>query len=194
MPSSLENISDSEEFKQFQANVSRRMVDIGGVTWVYYEQGPRDMTPLVMIPGTSGTAEMFFLQILALGGRGYHVIACTPPAYWDHNAWVAGLHSFLSQFSYPKIHLFGTSLGGYLCLHYVSQHPEKVLSLVLCNAFCDTEPFYQSGLVVASFGYMPEFWVKKYVLDSFPSKTDAPHVIDFIVEMFETLTRQIVGH
>jgi maspardin len=57
----------------------------------------------------------------------------------------------------------------------------------------DTIPFQQNSLVVSSFGFMPEFWLKKYVLDSFPQKTDAPHVIDFVVEMFDTLGGSVIG-
>ena len=68
-------IQHSEEYKTFKANISKRQVDIKGNKWIYYDTGPRDLTPVVLVPGTSGTAENYFFQLLSLSGRGYHVVA-----------------------------------------------------------------------------------------------------------------------
>ncbi len=32
------------------------------------------------------------------------------------------------------------------------------------------------------FRYLPDFYLKKYVLESFPQESDYPEVIDFVVE------------
>lgn len=44
--------------------------------WSLYDAGPRNIRcPLIFLPPVSGTADVFFRQILALTGWGYRVIA-----------------------------------------------------------------------------------------------------------------------
>lgn len=44
--------------------------------WSLYDAGPRSIRcPLIFLPPVSGTADVFFQQILALTGWGYRVIA-----------------------------------------------------------------------------------------------------------------------
>jgi len=184
-------ISQSPMYKSFRANVPRKAVLVpGNKTWIYYDFGPANMTPLVMIGGTSSSAETFFYQVVGLGSRGYRVISAQYPAYMDVNAWVGGLKAFLASLNINQCHLFGASLGGYLALHFLSQHPHSVLSLALCNAFADTMPFKQSKPWMAMVKYSPEFYLKKYVLDSFPTASEHPEVIDFAVEQLESLKRE----
>lgn len=187
------SLADTEEYKQFRANVSRQVVSVKGVNWVYYDIGPKDVPALLLIPGTSGTAEMYFYQCLSLGSRGYRVISVSPGAYWTYESWVQGLHDFMAQKKLGPVHLFGASLGGYLALHYAAVHPQNVRSLLLSNAFCDTQPFEQGTMFVTSLGYMPEFYVKKWVLESFPARSVNPAAVDFMVSTFETLSRDVVA-
>ena len=41
----------------------------------YYDFGPKDVVPLVFIPPTSGTAEVFFKQFLSMCPKGYRLIS-----------------------------------------------------------------------------------------------------------------------
>ena len=59
-----------------------------------------------------------------------------------HDAWCKGLDKFLDKINVNKIHLFGTSLGGYLAQCFVQHRPQRILSLILNNSFSDTQ-FYQ---------------------------------------------------
>jgi len=161
--------------------------------WTIFELGPSDIPPIVMIHGTSGTADCFFYQLLSLGYRGYRVISAQFPAYWSVEAWIKGFDAFLNQLKVPKAHLFGASLGGYLCLHYASVYPERVLSLILCNSFVDTIPFKQNDNCIKMFQYAPEFYLKKYILDSFPQASECPEAVDFAVDQVESLTRDELG-
>jgi hypothetical protein len=44
--------------------------------WKIYDSGPKSVkVPLVCVPPVSGTAEVFFKQILALNAKGIRVIA-----------------------------------------------------------------------------------------------------------------------
>jgi hypothetical protein len=69
----------------------------------YYDVGPKDVTPLVMLHGTSGTAIMFFYQMLSLGYKGFRIISCQWPDYWTHEEWVQGFHNFLAAMKLKKV-------------------------------------------------------------------------------------------
>lgn len=185
-------ISDREEVRSFRSHIAKNKACVGDnhVTWVYYDIGPKNVEPLVMLAGTSGTADLFLYQLLSLGNRGYRVIAAQVPQCYTTLAFVVSMHAFLAHLGLEKIHLFGLSLGGFLACHYVAVHPARVLSLALCNAFADTWPFRQTQGCLKLFRYMPEFALKKVVLDGFPARSDHPEVVDFVVQQVDTLSRQ----
>jgi len=186
-------LSHRPEFINFRSGVAKNKASVDNKPWVYYDLGPKDVEPLVLLHGTSGTAESFFYQVLSLGNQGYRVISAQWPDYWSVRDWVCGFHLFLKFLDLKNVHLFGQSLGGYLALHYVAAHSQMVKSLALCNAFADTQPFQQNSTIVKMFRFAPEFALKKFLLDSFPEKTEDPEIIDFMVEQLETLTRSDVG-
>merc|ERR1712117_10113 len=84
-------------------------------TWSLFDCGPRSITcPLVCLPPVSGTADVFFLQCLALSARGVRVIAVNAPAYWSVDEWCRGFKQLLTQLSLEKVHIFGAALGASL--------------------------------------------------------------------------------
>lgn len=42
-----------------------------------------------------------------------------------------------------QVHLYGTSLGGFLCQLYAAYRPRRVRSLVLSNTFLDTKNYHE---------------------------------------------------
>ena len=65
-----------ETYTEFCQKVATQRVTLyDGKTWIYYDYGPRHITPLVCLPGTSGTPSIFHRQILALAQKGYRIIA-----------------------------------------------------------------------------------------------------------------------
>eukprot|EP00466_Bigelowiella_natans_P012640 jgi/Bigna1/128353/aug1.6_g3061 len=189
-------IGRSKEFTAFRSEVPRQKCNVEGKDWTYFQFGPTKMAPLICLHGTSGTAETFFCQVMTLGSKGYHVIAAQWPDYWDHGKWVDGFYKFLATINIKKCHLLGVSLGGFMALHFAGRYPDRVQSLILCNSFVDTRPFHQPSAWSTMLGYMPEFYLKKYILDSFPKgNLPGPHAdaVDFVVEQLETLTRKDLG-
>ena len=57
--------------------VSQLIVDDdGNKEWTLYDAGPRHIRcPLICLPPASGTADVFYRQLLALSSAGYRVIA-----------------------------------------------------------------------------------------------------------------------
>ncbi|XP_061286065.1 maspardin isoform X1 [Bos javanicus] len=160
--------------------------------WSLYDAGPRNIRcPLIFLPPVSGTADVFFRQILALTGWGYRVIALQYPVYWDHLEFCDGFRKLLDHLQLDKVHLFGASLGGFLAqkfAEYTHKSP-RVHSLILCNSFSDTSIFNQTW-TASSFWLMPSFMLKKIVLGNFSSGPVDPMMadaIDFMVDRLESL-------
>eukprot|EP01111_Echinosteliopsis_oligospora_P006504 TRINITY_DN2067_c0_g1_i1.p1 TRINITY_DN2067_c0_g1~~TRINITY_DN2067_c0_g1_i1.p1 ORF type:complete len:326 (+),score=59.18 TRINITY_DN2067_c0_g1_i1:195-1172(+) len=185
----------SKEYMFFRNQVAFQRVTVGNINekvWQYYDFGPRDVAPLVCIPGASGTADVFYKQIVSLTPKGIRVIAVQPPPYETHQGWCKGFDRFLDKINITKVHLFGTSLGGYLAQCYCKLRPSRVESLILNNSFCDTQYFHDSAPCAAMFSMMPEFMLKRYILSNFPRTNLEPEIansVDFMVEKLESLTQ-----
>uniref|UniRef100_A0A670JBA9 SPG21 abhydrolase domain containing, maspardin n=1 Tax=Podarcis muralis TaxID=64176 RepID=A0A670JBA9_PODMU len=161
-------IKISPDYNWFRSTVPLKKIivdDDDSKVWSLYDAGPRNIRcPLIFLPPVSGTADVFFQQILALSGWGYRVIA---------------------------VHVFGASLGGFLAqkfAEYTHKSP-RVQSLILCNAFSDTSIFNQTW-TANSFWLMPAFMLKKIVLGNFasgPVDTEMADGIDFMVDRLESL-------
>jgi len=103
------------------------------LTWTYYDHGPSNVAPLVMLPGLSGTADVYFRQFLSLCPKGYRLLSvCTrathsdatqrltltptrawvrapliqqvqSPAYQSHSEWVRAFDRFLDSIQLQKV-------------------------------------------------------------------------------------------
>ncbi|XP_078189511.1 maspardin isoform X3 [Callithrix jacchus] len=143
-------IKVSPDYNWFRGSVPLKKIivdDDDSKIWSLYDAGPRSIRcPLIFLPPVSGTADVFFRQILALTGWGYRVIALQYPVYWDHLEFCDGFRKLLDHLQLDKVHLFGASLGGFLAqkfAEYTHKSP-RVHSLILCNSFSDTSIFNQT--------------------------------------------------
>ncbi|KAG8510275.1 Maspardin, partial [Galemys pyrenaicus] len=188
-------IKVSPDYNWFRSTVPLKKIivdDDDSKIWSLYDAGPRNIRcPLIFLPPVSGTADVFFRQILALTGWGYRVIALQYPVYWDHLEFCDGFRKLLDHLQLDKVHLFGASLGGFLAqkfAEYTHKSP-RVHSLILCNSFSDTSIFNQTW-TANSFWLMPSFMLKKIVLGNFSSGPVDPMMadaIDFMVDRLESL-------
>uniref|UniRef100_A0A8C7BEF0 Maspardin n=1 Tax=Neovison vison TaxID=452646 RepID=A0A8C7BEF0_NEOVI len=185
-------IKVSPDYNWFRSTVPLKKIivdDDDSKIWSLYDAGPRNIRcPLIFLPPVSGTADVFFRQILALTGWGYRVIAVSI---------IGSLLQFMSTFHgfffvlMVHVHLFGASLGGFLAqkfAEYTHKSP-RVHSLILCNSFSDTSIFNQTW-TANSFWLMPSFMLKKIVLGNFSSGPVDPMMadaIDFMVDRLESL-------
>uniref|UniRef100_A0A8C4XEN2 Maspardin n=1 Tax=Erpetoichthys calabaricus TaxID=27687 RepID=A0A8C4XEN2_ERPCA len=133
----------------FLVSLSTQIIvdDDDSKVWSIYDAGPKNIRcPIIFLPPVSGTADVFFQQILALTGWGYRVISLQYPVYWDLLEFCDGFRKLLDHLQLDKIHLFGASLGGFLAqkfAEYTHKSP-RVHSLILCNSFSDTSIFNQT--------------------------------------------------
>jgi len=136
--------------------------------------------------------KIFYKQFLSLCPKGYRLISVQYPSFLDHNSWCKGFDKFLDKLQLDKVHLFGTSLGGYLAQCFVVYKPQRVLSLILCNTYADTQHYKDNAPCVQTFPVMPEFLLKRMILANFPSKVmeaEIANSVDFMVQQLETLNQ-----
>jgi len=182
-------ISKSGEFRRFRDGHLHKGVKVWGFEWSYLEVNPTAAhAPLILLPGTSGTAQYFFRVLALLESRGVRALAVTPPPTWTAAEFALQFTNFLDAIHVTSAHLLGVSLGGYLALHVAHAFPVRVSSLILCNAFSDTANFARSPLFIASLSVLPEFYLKSYLLAAFPSTSAHPEVLDFVVEQVDSLS------
>lgn len=86
------------------------------------------MTPLVLIPGLSCTAEMFAPQIAALSPHGPVTVASTL-----EGESMAQMAAAILRDAPPRFALGGISMGGYIAFEIMRQAPERVERLALLD-------------------------------------------------------------
>jgi len=190
-------IKDTDDFKNFRRSFAKHTHVVGArnKVWKFYDTGPKDAMPLIMVPGTSVTCESFFNQCMSLSVRGYRLVAVTFPPCETPEEWCSNMLEFLGYLKISRAHFFGTSLGGYLVLTMIKLHPYTVKSAILNNCFCDTSPFNARSpkIGLSMLKYMPDFYLRRYILANFPQEDlqiEQALAVDFVVEMMNNLKRK----
>eukprot|EP00761_Pharyngomonas_kirbyi_P006955 gb/GECH01006964.1/.p1 GENE.gb/GECH01006964.1/~~gb/GECH01006964.1/.p1 ORF type:complete len:400 (+),score=101.41 gb/GECH01006964.1/:1-1200(+) len=198
------SLSQTPVFKEFKGSVALRKVSTNlpePATWTYQEWGPKQLIPLILLPGVCGNSEIFFQQLTTLGAKGYHVVAVSYPAYWTQPEFVIGFCEFLDAMQFKKVHICGVSLGGFLAQCFAAQRPNRILSLILSNTFCDNQPFSDNAPCMEMFRYMPGFMLRRTVLKNFPSTVNVSTqdgqlmaaAVDFMVDQLDTLSQATIA-
>ncbi|CAK7355773.1 unnamed protein product [Dovyalis caffra] len=169
------------DYVYFKSQVPLHKIPIGTKQWRYYDFGPKVVPPLICLPGIAGTADVYYKQIMALSLKGYRVISVDIPRVWNHHEWIQAFEKFLDVIDVHHIHLYGTSLGGFLAQLFAQHRPRRVRSLILSNTFLETRSFAAA---------MP--WAPVYVLTGIRDGPHEPFIadsVDFVVSQVETLSR-----
>ncbi|CAG5850747.1 unnamed protein product [Menidia menidia] len=215
----MEEIKVSPDYNWFRSTVPLKRIivdDDDSKVWSLYDAGPKSIRcPIIFLPPVSGTAEVFFHQVLALTGWGYRVISVSSllanprspcptldsssilfqlqyPVYWDLTEFCDGFRKLLDHLQLDKVHLFGASLGGFLAQKFAecTHKSPRVHSLILCNSFSDTSIFNQTWTAnrcFYRFWLMPAFLLKKIVLGNFARGPMDPKMADAIDFMVDRL-------
>ncbi|KAL0205696.1 hypothetical protein P9112_001003 [Eukaryota sp. TZLM1-RC] len=191
---SLHNMSRtnlSEDFKIFKQSIQRKSASILGKTWNYYQAGPREESPLILLHSATGTAECFYRQISSLSPRGFNIVSVTIPDIHSIEDFLKAFEIFVTQtLKFRKYHLLGVGLGGLLAQAVAANRPACVLSLILSNTFCDTQTYCNNKSTMIKF--LPEFAIRRTFLANFPHgevRSEIADAADFIVYHMDSLTR-----
>lgn len=180
------------DYIYFKSQVPLHKIPIGLKQWRYYDFGPKMVPPLICLPGTAGTADVYYKQIMSLSVKGYRVISVDIPRVWNHQEWVQAFEKFLDTIDVHHVHLYGTSLGGFLAQLFAQHRPRRVKSLILSNTFLDTSNFPSAMPWAPIVGWSPSFLLKRYVLTGIPNGPHEPFIadsVDFVVSQVETLKK-----
>ncbi|KAG3229051.1 hypothetical protein PC129_g497 [Phytophthora cactorum] len=190
------------EHEFLQQTARQRITTYDGNTWEYYDSGRLSdanagRPPLVCLPGTSGAALCFHLQLRELGRKGFRVLSIQHPIVWTHEEWIHSFDRFLNAMNLSEIHVYAVSLGAYLIQRYMSLYPQRVASLAMTQGFCDTRAYGANAPCIKMLPYMPDFYVRKYILERFPKPI--PHMdtqnqaIEYMVDQLGTLSQQEIA-
>jgi len=179
-------------FKTFRSTVAQQKVDCDGV-WTYYDYGPKEVEPLILIPGLTGTADAFYRQFITLCPRGYRLISVRYPAIWTVSDWVKAFEKFLDALKLtPKVHLFGSALGGYLALCFAQYRSNRIGSIILSNTFVDTHYFFEQAPCIPMIKWTPLILLQRQILKNLPTEPQEKQIaesIDFMVEELEQFSQ-----
>ncbi|KAJ9147773.1 hypothetical protein P3X46_029895 [Hevea brasiliensis] len=181
------------DYVYFKSQVPLHKIPIGTKQWRYYDFGPKVVPPLICLPGIAGTADVYYKQIMSLSMKGYRVISVDIPRVWNHHEWVQAFEKFLDVIDVHHIHLYGTSLGGFLAQLFAQHRPRRVRSLILSNTFLDTRSFAAAMPWAPVVSWTPAFLLKRYVLTGIRDGPHEPFIadsVDFVVSQVETLSRE----
>jgi len=150
------SLKDSDEYRDFRSKYSKQKIVLDNDSrrvWTFFDTGPKTvLSPIIFLPCVSGTADIFYLQLIELNKKGYRAISLQYPTYWSHKEFIVGFLNFIDYYKFENIHLFGASLGGFLSQMFASEINKYVVSLILCNSFSDTSIFYRTETA-------PIFWL-----------------------------------
>ncbi|XWS49807.1 hypothetical protein CRYUN_Cryun12cG0034500 [Craigia yunnanensis] len=124
--------------------------------------------------------------------QGYRVISVDIPRVWNHQEWIQSFEKFLDAIDVHHIHLYGTSLGGFLAQLFAQHRPRRVKSLILSNTFLETCTFAAAMPWAPIVGWTPSFLLKRYVLTGIRDGPHEPFIadsVDFVVSQVETLSK-----
>jgi len=148
---------------------------------------------MIMLHGASGTAEVFYKQVLSLGPKGFRIISAQYPAYLTYTRWLRAFDKFLDAIGVDRVHIFGTALGGFLAQCYAQFKPNRVVSLILCCTFSETQYYAESNPFVDIFQWTPDFLLKRMLLSNLPDydvEKEIANSIDFMAEQLESVPRE----
>ena len=123
------------ELSAFREAYTEAAAEIGGREWRWIETAPDDAgaPALVLLPGAFGAAELFWNQLVELGGR-IRMVSVTYPAAPEAALLAAGVMALADRLGLGRFSLLGTSLGGYIARVLAGDHAARLKTLFLANS------------------------------------------------------------
>lgn len=154
----------------FRRRFPVRRLRVDGLVWNFIEAGPggraaKTAPALLMLPGTLGTAEIFWNQIAALRGQA-RVVSVSYPLVTDIARMADGLAALLTRLGVDRATIVGSSLGGYLAQIFAARHPHRVRKILIGNSLSNPSGPHPSGRSAADLARLPGSFHRKMILGS----------------------------
>lgn len=176
----------------FRRRYPATTLKVNGLTWGLIESRPKGAVPVqLMLPGTLGTAEIFWNQIAALAGRA-QLVSVTYPIITDVTRLADELAALCDRLGIERASAVGSSLGGYLAQMFAARHPARVDQLVIGNSLSDPTRINPSKLPLAAIKTLPGTVHRSVILKSVRSWPEPEPVFTELKELLiESGTRQL---
>jgi pimeloyl-ACP methyl ester carboxylesterase len=154
---------------EFRRKFRPRRVRAGGLWWDVIETKGKPGGPaLVMLPGTLGTAELWWNQIATLGGE-VRILAVTYPRIGAIERLADGVAALMSARGIERASVVGSSLGGYLAQFLAARHPARIDTLFIGNSLTDPKQVNPARKSPAELRQAPPAALRAIVLGSVES-------------------------
>lgn len=141
-------MSTLADLLRFRKQHPEQSVLVKGARWGVIDSAPgsrpNSQPALVMLPGTLGTAEIFWQQMRALR-RNLRLIALTYPAVPDVERFAEGVVHILRAKGLRKASVLGSSLGGYAAQVVAGHYPRVVDRVFIANSLCNPTVSWRPG-------------------------------------------------
>jgi len=155
------------ELSEFRRRFRSKTLKLWGLTWRLIETKPKaaNAPALLMLPGTLGSAEIFWRQIVALGDR-LRVMSVTYPQIADIERLADGLAALLDRNGVSRASVVGSSLGGFLAQWFAARHPGRVDRLFIGSSLADPKLLDLTGRTPAALESLPATRHRDFILAS----------------------------
>jgi pimeloyl-ACP methyl ester carboxylesterase len=152
--------------QRFRAEHPAKSVKVNGVAWEYAVSGKGQET-ILFLHGMTGAYDIWWQQMEDLQDH-YRVISVTYPAVDSLEKLSEGVLGIVDAEGVERMHIVGTSLGGYLAQYLVAHHPDRVLRAVFANTFPPNDLIAEKNKTIgAALPFLPEWLVMNVLRDSF---------------------------
>jgi maspardin len=155
--------------------------------WNYHVTHEGD-TAILFLHGMGGSYDIWWQQINHFRTK-YKTVSLTYPPVNSLEELSEGILAVLAKENIDKVHIVGSSLGGYLTQYIAVNHPEKVLNISLGNTFPPNDIIKaKNGKLSTRLAYVPEWFViktfrKKYNEEVIPAANNSPNADAFLNEL-----------
>ena len=153
-----------DQFESFKNRYPKINLQIDSISWtfLYTKESQSDKT-ILFIHGTTGSSEIFWLQLEALK-KYFRVISIDIPVITDIFKISESLNTLLFKLEINSVILLGTSFGGYLAQAFAKMYPNMVSAVVLSNTFFSTEVYYQKYKFLLKYERLIPTFVLKLIM------------------------------
>lgn len=169
-PPSKEEENNAKLFRQFRSSIPCQKATVGianAKVWRFYDQGDLTKAPIICLPPSGGSADVFYKLLLTLPEKGIRLIAVQHPAIIDHDEWIESFSQFLNHLKLKRVHLLGCGVGGFLSLLFTRIHQQRVISTILINSYSSNIALVEP---TAKYELAPAFVLKKIIQEPFQEK------------------------
>jgi maspardin len=145
-----------------------------------------------------GSYDIWWQQINHFRSK-YKTVSLTYPSVNSLEELTNGIMAILAKENIGKVHIVGSSLGGYVIQYIAVNHPEKVLKISLGNTFPPNELIKEkNGKLSSLLAILPEWFViktfrMKYNEEVIPAANHSPIADAFLNELLgKAVNREVL--